>query len=330
MRVLVVTSIFLSGHGNFIAEQVRSLRSAGLDLDVIFFDPRETRLNYAMNWPRVVGAIGRGRYDIIHTHHTYTMIMVGAGKKLTGSTTPVVLTVHESEILDRAGRTRTWHPTSQLRHFLPLKRFAAGQADFVVFVSRQLAAALPAPRPQEVIPCGIDLVKFRPLAQAECRRRLGLPAPPRPIVFFPPNPRNRRKRFELAQRAYDLVREESPDAVMVTGGHVDADEMPLYYNAADVTVQTSYCEASPTVVKEALACEVPVVSTDVGDTREVVEGVPHCWVCSEDPRELADRILSACGHRATGARQRLLQLGLGLDQVAERMIRVYERVAGCA
>jgi len=325
MRVLVVTSIFLSGHGNFVAEQVRSIRSAKIDVDVLFFDPRQNRANYASNLPRIIRAIGSRRYDIIHTHHTYTMILVDIAKRLTRSTTPTVLTHHEPETLDSEGRTRTWHPTSQLRHSKRLKRFAARRADFVIFVSRQLATTLAIDRPQDVIPCGVDLGKFRPLDRMESRRRLGLPAD-RQMFFFPPHPKNRRKRFELDRQAYELVRAELPDVLIVTGGDIHADTMPLYYNAADVMVQTSYCEASPTVVKEALACELPVVSTDVGDTREMIEGVPHCWVCPEEPRELAKRILEANGHRAQGARDHLLRKGLGLEQVAQRVTQVYEQV----
>jgi len=325
MRVLVVTSIYLSGHGNFVAEQVRSLRAANVDVKVVFFDPRESRMKYAGSLPRIMRELSSGRYDIVHTHHTYTMIIIDIARELTRARIPVVFTNHESETLDAAGRMRTWHPTSLLRHSLRLKRYAVRRADFVIFVSRQLAQVLSVGGPQEVIPCGVDLGKFRPLVREECRERLGLP-PDRAIIFFPPHPRNRRKRFVLASQTYDVVRRLLPGALLVTGGSIDADMMPVYYNAADVMLQTSYCEASPTVVKEALACEVPVVSVDVGDTSEIIAGVPHCWICSEDPRELASRVLASVGHRAVGARDHLLRKQLSLEQVAQRIIRAYELV----
>jgi glycosyltransferase involved in cell wall biosynthesis len=325
MKVLVVTSVYLSGHGNFVAEQVRSLQSSGIAMDVIFFDPRETRMNYAYNLPRIVRAIRSGRYDIVHTHHTYTMLLVSLAKKLAKSAIPVVLTNHEPEALDTGRRTRTWHPTSRIRHSLRLKRYAASKADFVIFVSAQLAAAISVDRPREIIPCGVDLEKFRPLDRGLCQRQLSL-VTESPVIFFPPSPRNKRKRFELAREVFQIVRGRLLDGVLLTGGNIHADSMPIYYNAANVMLQTSYCEASPTVVKEALACEIPVVSTDVGDTRSIVDGIPNCWVCSEDPMELADRILEVNGQRAFGGRERLLQMGLGLEQVAKRVIQVYERV----
>jgi glycosyltransferase involved in cell wall biosynthesis len=113
---------------------------------------------------------------------------------------------------------------------------------------------------------------------------------------------------------------------LTTGGGIDADAMPLHYNAADVVLQTSYSEASPTIVKEALACEIPVVSTDVGDTREVLTGVPYCRVCSESPHDLARAVLFAHGHRANGARQHLLSKGMSLGQVAQRLVAAYDQV----
>ena len=327
MRVLVVTNMYLSGNGNWVAEQVASLRAIGLDVDVIFFDTQKTRLHYGLSFPRMVRAVAMGKHDILHTHHTYTLILVELARKLTGSRIPVVLTNHEPEAMDREGKTRTWHPTSHLRHSLRVKRFAARRADFVIYVSRQLSDALSVNGRQAIIPCGVDLERFKPLDQRQCRQQLGIPADKK-VIFFPANPRNRRKRFELAQAAHGIVRNDLPSSLMLTGGGISADMMPLWYNAADVVLQTSFCEASPTVVKEALACEVPVISTDAGDTRDVVHGVPHCWVCSDDPRELATRILEASSHRAVGARKHLLEKELSLEQTGRRVMQVYQRVLG--
>ncbi len=326
MRVLVVTNMLLSGNGNWVAEQVRSLRDLGVYVDVIFFDPKQTRLNYALSTPRVARALAAGRYDLVHTHHTYTFFGVLAAKRLSGIQVPVVLTNHEPEILDRQGRTRTWHPSSHLRHWLGPKRYAARRADFVIFVARQLVDVLGFTGRHAIIPCGVDLGKFRPMDRQLCRERLGV-RDDGVVIFFPANPQVQRKRFPLAQEAVNLVRREIGNVVLLTGGGIDADDMPYYYNAADVVLQTSYCEASPTVVKEALACETPVVSTDTGDTRDIIEGVDSCALCPEDPRELARYLVAAVGNRSRNARRRLLDLQLDLSQVAQRIIAVYEQVA---
>ena len=146
------------------------------------------------------------------------------------------------------------------------------------------------------------------------------------LLFFPAGPRAEGKRFALAEAAHGIVRRRFPDCLFVTAGDIPYDLMPVYYNAVDVVIQASFYEASPTVVKEALACEVPLVSTDSGDTREMVQGVARCFVCSDDPAELAQRVGECVGGRADGGRQQLFSKGLGLEQVAQRIIHVYERV----
>src|SRR5262249_11487138 len=148
----------------------------------------------------------------------------------------------------------------------------------------------------QVIPCGVDIARFAPADRLVSRERLGLPADGT-VLFFPASPWARGKRFELVQAVYARLQGQLPSLTLVTGGGIPYEIMPVYYNAADVVLQSSYYEASPMIVKEALACEVPLVSTDSGDTREVIAGVPHCFVCRDDPAELAERVMACLGHR---------------------------------
>ncbi len=329
MRVLVVTSMYpteqLPHLGAYVAEQVRSLRAAGVDADVLFINARRTRLNYVLSLPHVVRKLRTKRYDIIHTHHTYTIPLVRMARALTRGRMPIVLTSHEGEAV--GGTPPTWHPTSQIRHSIGVKRWMARGVDYMVFVSRQLSDAIGSNGSHDVIPCGVDLEKFKPMDQARCRAQLGLPAEAL-ILFYPASPRARAKRFELVETAYGIVRKRRPNAQLLTGGGIPHAMMPVYYNAADVVLQSSFYEASPTVVKEALACERPVVSTDSGDTREIMAGVPYCFVCADDPEELAHYAIVCTGHRAIGGRERLIAKGLGLEQVAERLTRIYRTLEG--
>jgi teichuronic acid biosynthesis glycosyltransferase TuaC len=311
--------------GTWLSEQVRGLRMAGVDVDVLVIDPRRTRLEYGLKLAPLIRTLRSTKYDIVHTHHTYSLLVVELARKLARCAAPVVLTNHESEAMDTGRRTGTWHPTSRLRHSLALKRLAARRADFVILACSQLTTVLTPGVRHEVIPCGVDMDKFRPLDRLGCRKYLGLPREAK-VIFFPSKPTTSCKGFSLARATYDIVRRHLPDAMLVTAGSISHGDMPMYFNAADVVLQTSLREASPTVVKEALACEVPVVSTDAGDTREVVEGVPYCFVCSYDPSELANGLLRSIGRRAAGGRDRLYALGLSLDQVTARVIRVYRRL----
>jgi teichuronic acid biosynthesis glycosyltransferase TuaC len=330
VRVLFVTSMYPSqeapGYAAYMAEQVRSLRAAGVDVDLFQFNPRRTRFNYAVSLPPLIRKLRSQRYDVLHTHHTYSLILVDVARTVARSRVPLVLTNHEGEASDTTRRTRTWHPTSLLRNSLLLKKLVIRRADFPIFVSQRLSDVIYPSGESAVIPCGVDMEKFRRLDRAQCRGRLHLPLDTF-VIFFPANPKSREKRIALAEATYDVVRHRHPRTLMLTGGNIPPESMPLYYNAADVVLQTSFYEGSPTIVKEALACEIPLVSTDVGDTQAVVRGVPHCFICRDDPSELADSVLKCEDQRATGGRDRLLALGLSLEQTARKLIGVYQRVA---
>ncbi len=332
MRVLIFTSMYPGkdspGYAPYMADQVRSLIEAGLSIKLIEVNPRSTRFNYAVVFPQLVRSIRSKEFDIIHTHHTYTMLLVDFARRIARVRIPVVLTNHEGETLDLVRSLRTWHPTSRLRHSLFLKRLAAERADFVIFVSRRLSEMIAPSVPFEVIPCGVDLSKFTPLDRALCRRQLSIGSGAT-VLFFPNNPRGAGKRFALAQATYEIVKKRvQPSFLLAADGNIPHHMMPLYYNAADVVIQASFYEASPTVVKETLACEVPLVSTDSGDTREIVDGVPYCFVCRADARDLAEHALLCLGQRAVGGRDRLRAMELGTDQVARRLLRVYRRAVG--
>lgn len=329
VRILVVTSMYPTAHlphfGVFVSEQVRSLRSAGVGVDVVFVNPQETRLNYVLGLPRVLAQLRLAPYQVIHTHHTYTVPLVAAARTLAHSRAPIILTNHEGEMLDKAARSRPWQLPTVLRSSTTVKRWMAGAADFTIFVSQQLSDALATNGRHQVIPCGVDLELFAPADRRTCRAQLGLPSDAT-VLFFPASPRARGKRFDLVQAACEILRDRIPTLKLVTGGGIPYAMMPVYYNAADVVIQSSFYEASPTVVKEALACEIPLVSTDSGDTREIVEDVPFCFVCRDEARELAAHVMMCVGQRAAGGRARLMARGLSLDQVAHRLIQVYRTI----
>lgn len=330
MRVLVVTSMYPTrerpNYGIFVADQVQALCAAGVAVDVFCINPQQTRLNYALTLPAIIRRLRTTTYQVVHTHHSYSLLLVALARRMAGRDVPLLLTNHEGEVLDAGRRTRTWHPTSFLRHSIALKRFAAGRADFTIFVSQQVAAAIAPDTRHDVIPCGVDLDVFQPLDRGRCRAQLHIP-PDAAVLFFPNNPHGKGKRFALVRAAHEILCKKFPAARLVTAGGIPHESMPLYYNAADVVVQASFYEASPMIVKEALACEVPIVSTDAGDTRELVDGIPNCFVGGDDPAVLAAAVERGLGQRATGGRQRLRERELSLDQVAERVIRVYEHIS---
>jgi glycosyltransferase involved in cell wall biosynthesis len=118
-----------------------------------------------------------------------------------------------------------------------------------------------------VLPCGPDLSLFRPRPRAEARAELGLDADGR-YLLFPANPARPEKRHD---RAAELAL--ACDAELLTGGAIDPERMPLWVNAANAVLVTSEYEGFGMVAVEALACDVPILSTPVGIARYALAGV---------------------------------------------------------
>jgi len=173
-----------------------------------------------------------------------------------------------------------------------------------------------------VIPNGIDFEIFYPLDLENTRRKLNLPLNNK-IILFAADPGRVEKNFKLAADAVTLVKHAGTVLLPV----YDKNQMELndYYNAADVLLLTSLNEGSPNVIKEAMACNLPIVSTDVGDVREITDETAGCYVTSFDPTDIARCIEHALafGRRTEGAAK---VRHLEINKVALRIISLYERV----
>jgi teichuronic acid biosynthesis glycosyltransferase TuaC len=203
---------------------------------------------------------------------------------------PKVVTFHGSDLLGEnfSGQMRKWIS----RVGICCSRRAARRADGVVLVASRLRQALPGgldDRKLRVIPCGIDLERFRGLDQAECRRKLGW-ASAGFHVLFASNNGDPVKRPELAQAAVKRLNAGGSQAELHLLQGVRYADVPEWMNAADVLLLTSAHEGSPTVVKEALACGLPVVSVDVGDVAERIQGLAGCHLAEPEPEALASRL----------------------------------------
>jgi len=289
--------------GLFVARQVDFLRQAGVAVDVIHFRGARNASNYVRAWRIVHRRLAGARYDLVHAQWGQSALLA------LPSRVPLVITFRGADLEGIVGANGKYTLAGRVLAFV--SKGVASRADRVIVVSERLARHIP-DLPYEVIPSGLDLELFRPLAQAEARRQLGLPKD-KHLVLFAASPARPVKRYNLAQAAVARLA-ESINAQLVVTNNVPHELMPIYMNACNVLLLTSSHEGSPNVVKEALACNLPVVSVNVGDVLERLAPVEGCIVCDDDrPATIA------------GALELVLRRGQRLD--ARRSVRdLAERV----
>lgn len=175
-----------------------------------------------------------------------------------------------------------------------------------------------------IIPHEIDFDVFRPMDQQQARAILGLD-PGKKYLLFAANPEIPVKRFPLAAAVADEVRQQIPSVELLVVYKEPQDRLAVYMNACDVLLFTSYQEGSPNIIKQAMACNLAIVSTDVGDVREIIGGTAGCRVCPPDTSEFAAQVASLLRPpRRTTGREQVRHLTGPL--VAQQIIQVYEHI----
>lgn len=175
-----------------------------------------------------------------------------------------------------------------------------------------------------VLPNGVDLDLFLPLRKEHCLNQLGWNIN-KTHILFAANPKREEKNFPLFKSSMLLLNnvnveyhylEDTPNELM-----------PILYNAASITVLTSLWEGSPNVVKEAMACNCPVVATDVGDIKWILGQTEGCYITSFEPKDVAEKIQMALNfNKRTQGRNRILELGLDSGTIAKRVIDIYKQI----
>ena len=307
MRVL---NLVTTPRSRFYRQQVAELTRRGVDETTLAVpghheygeaDDGRGVLDYARFLPTVLRHAA-GDYDLVHANYGLTAPHAVAQVRL-----PVVVSLWGSDLAGRYGH---------------VSRFASRFADAVVVMSEAMAADLG--RDCHVVPHGVDLDVFRPEPTDEARERLGWRDDAHHVLF--PYPEGRAvKDYPRAERVVGAAREQvAGDLVLQTVSGVAHEDMSTYFNAADALLLTSRREGSPNVVKEALACDLPVVSTDVGDVRERVAGVAGSRVTDADD-ELAAGVAEAVGvDPAPEAREAARRVGK--ERCTERLLDVYRSV----
>jgi teichuronic acid biosynthesis glycosyltransferase TuaC len=307
-KVLIITNMYptteMPFFGTFVKEQVDSLKNKGIDIDVLFVNGKKNRLNYLLAFPRLWARLLTRRYDLIHAHYVFSGIIARAQWLY-----PVVLTHHGSQVFS------TWQS--------PVCRFVSKFMDRTIVMSNEMKKRGRLYK-STVIPCGIDFELFKPMPIQQMRTELDLPRDKKLVIFAGQHDKPV-KRFDIVQDSVKILKEKMPDAELVLVSKKPLDVVPKYMNACDVLVLTSNGEGSPMVIKEAMACNLPIVSVPVGDVPEVIANTDGCYLCSQDPQDVADKLAIALnGRKRTNGREKIAHLEIGA--ISQKIIDLYEQV----
>jgi glycosyltransferase involved in cell wall biosynthesis len=323
-RVLFVTNMWPDDvrpwYGTFVKVQAQGLRRLGLQIDVLTIAGYRRRAAYLTSAARTAALNGCRAFDVVHAHYGHSGVVARLQIRA-----PLVVTFYGSDLLgvptQSGGLTR--RSRLEARVFAHLARAVAA----TITNSEQMERALPeACRSRNhVIPNGVDVDRFRPRDRAEVRRRLGWPRHELTVLFVG-DPRLVVKNHPLADAVCRRAAGVLPDLALRVASGLAPAEIPSWMSAADALLVTSRSEGSPNVVKEAMAAELPIVSTPVGDVPERLRGLPGCFVREPDTDALADALIRALHHgRVPEARAAIT--ALSSERVARRVARVYESVA---
>jgi teichuronic acid biosynthesis glycosyltransferase TuaC len=321
MKILVATSIYPTSQnparGTFVRTQVEYLKRAGVEVELLIVGEHSRKLMYPRAALELRQRLTGSSIDLVHAHYSYVGIVARTQWKV-----PVVVSYCGDDLLgtiNARGRQTLFGRLAVIAG-----RLLSKQADGVIVKSRGMARALGRKKGVFVIPHEIDLELFLPLDREEARKLLGLD-PRKKYLLFAANPDIPVKRFPLARAVADHMNRQDSTIELLVIHREPQNYLPLFMSACDALVFTSYQEGSPNVVKQAMACNLPIVSTDVGDVREIIGKTEGCYLSEPKVEDFLKHLSSILRHRERTSGRGQVQHLAG-PAIAQRIIEAYEQV----
>ena len=304
MKTLIVASYNKSRFAPFILEQAEALRRIGCEVEWFGLEGKGLK-GYLRNLPLLRRKVHECQPDVIHAHYGLSGLFANLQRRI-----PVVTTYHGSDINDNK--------------VLPFSKMAMRLSAWNIFVSPKTMGIVRPKKKFTLLPCGIDLCDLQLIEKTEARQKMGLDAHKR-FVLFAGAFDNKVKDAPLAKETVALLNDKNVDLLELKG--YTRDEVTLLMCAVDAFLMTSFTEDSPQVIKEAMACGCPIVSEDVGDVRERIEGVDGCYVAqTRETKELVELLKKALRFEGkTKGRERIITDGLDNSHVAKRLMGIYQK-----
>lgn len=314
MKVLHITTNYPTPEypifGIFVKEQVESLEKLGIKCDVLYCDRKgRGTWSYFTYIPKVFFKVIRGKYDIIHCHHALSAL---------------ILTCTFIPLFKKCVVSYQNDPTTEWK----INVFPLIHRLFKAIIIKNNSQYLKFPK-THYLPNGCNQDFFVPMDMEECKGELGLDPARRYILYMDSNKGVRtQKRKDRFDATLAILREEyhHNDIEEIVLRNTPRELIPYYINSCSLHLISSDFEGSPNSVKECMCCNTPVVSTDVGNVREMIGDIPGAYVVEEPTAEAlakaCDAVLSS--DRPFEGREPFLAKGYSMATVAEKLVLIYE------
>lgn len=304
MKVLFISSGNTDlGIKPIVFNQGESLKNEVSDL--IYYTIKGTGFRgYFRNIIKLRRYLKHNQFDVIHAHYSLTAIVASLG-----GCKPLIVSLMGSDV--NAGKYKIY--ILYLFYLIFWK--------ITIVKSEDMKRTLNFKKVM-IVPNGVDFECFQPMNKIESQNRLGWDSKKLHVLFVA-NPNIPVKNFILAKEAFYLLDNKNIELHYLE--NIPYTEMIYYYNSSDVVLLTSKYEGSPNVIKEAMACNCPIVSVDVGDVKSVIENTEGCYCSSYEPEVVANRIKEALSFgKRTNGRKNIQHLDSKL--VAEQIFGIYKSV----
>lgn len=301
MKVLIVCSGNAGYVSPFIIEQSESIKKSGIEVQ-IFPIIGKGIAGYLGYLPKLKNKIKEIKPDLIHAHYGLSGLAACMQRIV-----PVIITFHGSD---------AYIPSVKL-----LSKIASGLSAFNIFVEEKIQRKIRVDRNNAIIPCGINPDIFYPVPKNSAREKSGLDKDKR-YALFSSRFDNKVKNYPLAKSALEKINQKIE---LIELKNKTREEVNLLLNACDLFLLTSRSEGSPQIIKEAMACNCPIVATDVGDIKQVIADTDGCYITTFDPEDAAENIqLALHFNNRTKGREKTKHFDNEL--IAEKIIEIYRMV----
>lgn len=300
MRVLIVASGNTKAASPFIIEQVESLKKIDIHIEY-FLIKGKGWTGYLKSLSKLKKKIKNKKFNLIHAHYGLSGLLATLQRKI-----PVIITFHGSDI--NINKNYKW---SFIASRLSSKN---------IFVHKDQPKKLKVMlNEKDIIPCGINLKIFQPKDKVALRKKLNWDQK-KVYILFSSSFDKPVKNVNLAYKSTQNIK----NSELIELKNYTKIELSNLMNAADLLLVTSFSETGPLIVKEAIACNCPVVSTDVGDVKEIIVKRKNSFVTSYNPKEIEAVIKKVIKLKNPVPKEELTLQEYDLNYAAQRIKVVYQ------